>query len=76
MYQISSNLRELQHFRYAGVPYIIAGLKSNQLKTKEHEEFDRLPRREQILIEHVNCFLKKCKVLSKKNVFNTLGVVM
>ena len=41
MYQISSNLRELQHFRYAGVPYIIAGLKSNQLKTKEHEEFDK-----------------------------------
>jgi hypothetical protein len=54
---------------YAGVPYVVAGLKSNQLKTTEDFDFDTTPRSEQVLVEHVNSFLKSCKVLSKKVAF-------
>jgi hypothetical protein len=38
---------------------VVAGLKSNQLKKKEDQEFDTISREEQILIEHVNQFLKR-----------------
>jgi len=54
---------------FAGVPYVVAGLKSNQLKTKEQQHFDFISRKEQILIEHVNRFIKQWKVLSKRVVF-------
>ena len=54
---------------FAGVPYVVAGFKSNQLKSSDHLEFDRISRNEQVLIEHVNRFIKDCKVLSKKAVF-------
>lgn len=54
---------------YAGVPYVVAGLKSNQLRTKEDLDFDTISRSEQVLIEHVNRFLKGCTVLSKRVVF-------
>jgi hypothetical protein len=47
----------------------MSGLKSNQLKEKEDQEFDTISREEQILIEHVNRFLKACIVLSKNVVF-------
>jgi hypothetical protein len=49
---------------YAGVLYVDAGLKSNQLKIPEVFGFS-----EQVLVEHINLFLKSCKVLSKKVAF-------
>lgn len=54
---------------YAGVPYVVAGLKSNQLKSPRDFDFDTVSRSEQVLVEHVNSFLKGCKVLSKKVTF-------
>lgn len=54
---------------YAGVPYVVAGLKSNQVKSTNDLDFDSTSRSEQVLIEHVNSFLKSCKVLSKKVAF-------
>jgi hypothetical protein len=66
---LGANFYALGDPGYAGVPYVVAGLKSNQLKEKEDQEFDTLSREEQILIEHVNRFLKACIVLSKNVVF-------
>ena len=57
---------------YEGVPYVVAGFKSNQLQQQEKDErnkFDRISRKEQIPIEHVNNFIKSCRVLSKRNQF-------
>lgn len=54
---------------YNGVPYVVSGLKFNQLNSDEKREFDRVSRSEQVIIEHVNSFIKSCKVLSKKNQF-------
>jgi len=54
---------------YNGVPYVVSGLKFNQLNSDERREFDLISRSEQVIIEHVNSFIKSCKVLSKKNQF-------
>jgi hypothetical protein len=54
---------------YNGVPYVISGLKFNQLTSEERKEFDRISRSEQVVVEHVNSFIKSCKVLSRKNQF-------
>jgi len=54
---------------YQGVPYVVSGLKSNQLLSHAHHQFDRVSRSEQVVVEHVNCFIKSCKSLSKRNQF-------
>jgi hypothetical protein len=54
---------------YAGVPWVVAGFKTNQLKTPEARRFDTISRAEQAQVEHVNNFIKKCQVLSKTNMF-------
>jgi len=54
---------------YAGVRYVVAGFKSNQLTSEEANLFDRRSRSEQVVIEHVNGHVKACKALSKKNMF-------
>lgn len=51
------------------MPYVVSRLKFNQLNSDERREFDRISRSEQVIIEHVNSFIKSCKVLSKKNQF-------
>jgi hypothetical protein len=47
---------------------VVAGLKANQVQTKDDLHFDKISRSKQVLIMYVNMFLKKCKV-SKKNAF-------
>jgi hypothetical protein len=54
---------------FAGVSWVVAGLKTNQLKSPSHVEFDRISRSEQSIVEHVNGFIKTCKVLSKSHQF-------
>jgi len=54
---------------YEGVPYVVSGFKSNQLISNERIKFDRVSRSEQIAIEHVNNFIKSCRVLSKRHQF-------
>ena len=54
---------------YGGVPYIVTGLKNNQLITQARKEFDRISRSEQVIVEHVNNFIKKCNTLSKQSKF-------
>jgi hypothetical protein len=54
---------------FGGVQYVVAGLKANQISHAGHRHFDRISRSEQVLIEHVNNFIKKCKSVSKKNTF-------
>jgi hypothetical protein len=60
---------------YAGVPYVVAGMKSNQLQTEDDYEFDKTSRHEQVVIEHVNSFLKHFSVLSKGKKFKHSRVV-
>jgi hypothetical protein len=55
---------------YAGVPWVVAGLKCNQVHTQEEAFFDMVSRSEQAKVEHVNSFIKKCKILSKSNQFH------
>jgi hypothetical protein len=43
---------------YAGVPFVVAGLKSNQVKSIGAKVFDRVSRSEQVIVEHVNENLK------------------
>lgn len=54
---------------FAGVSYVVSGLKSNQVSSPAHKHFDRLSRSEQVAIEHVNNFVKKCKILSDSKQF-------
>ena len=51
---------------YANVPYVVAGFKTNQLNSVAARTFDSITRTEQVVVEHVNQFVKSCKVLSKK----------
>lgn len=55
---------------YAGVDYVVSGFKSNQLANPQCREFDIVSRSEQVIIEHVNNFIKSCRVLSKSNQFH------
>lgn len=54
---------------FGGVDYIVAGYKTNQLNYPGRREFDRISRSEQVKIEHVNNFVKKCRCLSKGHTF-------
>jgi hypothetical protein len=44
---------------YARVPFVVAGLKSNQVKSIGATVFDRVSRSEQVIVEHVNGNLKR-----------------
>jgi len=55
---------------YAGVDYVVSGFKSNQLVNPQCRSFDAISRTEQVVIEHVNNFIKSCRVLSKSNQFH------
>jgi hypothetical protein len=55
---------------FQGVNYVVAGYKINQLTSDAHKEFDRISRSEQVKIEHVNNFVKKCASLSKLSTFH------
>jgi hypothetical protein len=51
---------------FAGVPYVVSGFKTNQLTSLPRIQFDRISRSEQVAIEHINNFVKKCNILSKR----------
>jgi hypothetical protein len=54
---------------YSKVPYVVCGLTSNRVNDEEKRTFDAVSREEQKVVEHVNNFIKKCQVLSKRNQF-------
>jgi len=54
---------------FQGVPYVVAGLKSNQIHDDAEREFDKISRSEQVIIEHINNFIKKCTTINKCDVF-------
>jgi hypothetical protein len=54
---------------YSKVPFVVCGLTSNHVNSDEKMRFDTVSREEQKVVEHVNNFIKKCKVLSKRNQF-------
>ncbi len=49
--------------------YCVAGFKSNQVTTPAHKIFDGISRSEQVIVEHVNSFIKQVAVLSKTSKF-------
>lgn len=54
---------------YSKVPFVVCGFTSNLVNSDERRTFDTVSREEQKVVEHVNNFIKKCKVLSKRNQF-------
>ena len=55
---------------FQAVSNCVAGFKNAHLpKTPEHKKFDQVSRQEQIVIEHVNCWLKKSKTVDKETKF-------
>ncbi len=54
---------------FSGVPYVVSGLTTPQLRTQADLKFDDITRSEQSIVEHVNNFIKKCEVLSKSSKF-------
>jgi hypothetical protein len=60
---------------YTGVPYVVADMKSNQLQMEDDYEFDKTSCHEQVVIEHLNSFLKHFSVLSKGKKFKHSRVV-
>ena len=52
-----------------GVYYIITGFRPRQVKTTSQIIFDRISRREQVLIENVNKFIKDFKSIDKNTAF-------
>lgn len=55
---------------FNGVSYIIPGFKPSQVKTTSQIIFDRISRREQVMIENVNKFFKDFKSIDKNTSFN------
>jgi len=73
---LSLNFKNILKKRYTlgdpgfyGVCYVVSGLKTNMINCEADLKFDSITRSEQIIIEHVNGFLKKFEVLSKQSVF-------
>ena len=54
---------------FQGVSYCVAGYKPVHIKTDQQRVFDTITRKEQVVVEHVNCFIKKCKSLTKEGRF-------
>ncbi len=54
---------------FQGVDYVVSGLKNNQIKSLAEKKFDKLSRSEQVIVEHVNNFIKKCVSINKSDVF-------
>ncbi|KAL0481378.1 hypothetical protein AKO1_012708 [Acrasis kona] len=55
---------------YSGLDFCVAGYKPSQLQEDPNRvEFDRISRREQKIVEHINGFFKKCRTVSKKKAF-------
>jgi hypothetical protein len=66
---LGEKLKALGDPGYAGVPFVVAGLKSNQVSSISHQVFDRISRSEQVIVEHVNRHIKQFTVLSKHQAF-------
>lgn len=54
---------------YQGISWVLPGLKSNQIKDHYDENWDKVSRKEQKIVEHVNCAIKKAHCLSKERKF-------
>jgi len=54
---------------FQSVDWVVAGFRPSQVKSLGKQIFDKQSRKEQIIIEHVNCFIKKCATLSRENKF-------
>src|SRR5690606_15067206 len=54
---------------YNRVSYAVAGFKSAQVTTPQHQTFDSVSRSEQVVVEHINCLIKKCRSLTKESKF-------
>ena len=54
---------------YLSCNNVVAGLKVNQITSNVHWNFDKQSRYEQIKIEHVNSFLKRCISIDKHTQF-------
>lgn len=55
---------------FQGVSYSVAGFKACQIETRSQRIFTTVTKREQVLIENVNNFIKKCKSINKSDTFH------
>jgi hypothetical protein len=54
---------------FNGAQFIVPGFKNFQVKTTSQKLFDRVSRKEQKAIEHVNQFIKDCRSINKADTF-------
>ena len=54
---------------FNAVSYIVPGFRPSQVKTNSEKVFDKISRKEQVLIENVNKFIKDCKSIDKNTAF-------
>lgn len=54
---------------FGGVSYVVSGLRSNQVRTASEKLFDKISRSEQVIVEHINNFIKKCASINKLSPF-------
>lgn len=54
---------------FQGIPWIISGLKSNQIRNQSDKTWDKISRASQIVVEHVNSAIKKSISISKETKF-------
>ena len=68
-HEILGNRFTLGDSAFSGTSTVIGSFKPSQVKTPQKRVFDRITRREQILIEHVNCWVKSSATLSRGSRF-------
>lgn len=54
---------------FEGVSYVVAGYRPTEINSRERELYYLISKKEQVLIEHINCFFKKCKSVNKEDCF-------
>lgn len=54
---------------YEKVSFCVPGLLPNELKTNAHRIYDKITRKEQKPVEHINNFIKKCMIISNDSKF-------
>jgi hypothetical protein len=54
---------------FNGVQYVVPGFQKSNVNTSSRQIFDKISRKEQVIIENVNKFFKDCRSINKLDTF-------
>ena len=66
---LGSSYFDLGDSGYQGVSYVVIGYKPCQLQSEAKRVFDRIARKERVVIEHINGHFKRYRSVNKEGAF-------